>query len=147
MRPLVLSYVGKLRIEGTTNMGMRMRGVVVFPTLATLGDAWYTCLCVLDELMTKKTRIVKRSSKILNCLEILRANVLRMRVVPPNVQPKYLSAETVHATVPEQSKALPLVVSAHCPEVVHASGIGGTSRTPNGRIRAPSCSQIWFGEL
>jgi hypothetical protein len=96
--------------------------------------------------MTKGTRIVKRSSKILNCLEVLRANVLRIGVVPPNVQPKYLSAEPVHAAVPEQSKTLPLVVSAHCPKVVHASGIGG-SRAPNGRIRAPPCSQIWFGEL
>jgi len=42
-----LDCVGYLRIEGMTNMGVRMRDAVVFRTLTTLGDTWYTCLCVM----------------------------------------------------------------------------------------------------
>jgi hypothetical protein len=72
-------------------------------------------------------KIDTRTAHFLDCFQILHANKFRVRVIPPNSQPEYLSSEAIHTAMPMEAKLQPLVMLVHRPEVVDPRSIERTA--------------------
>jgi len=66
---------------------------------------------------------VHRHTKLLDCFEVLCADILWIWVVPPDSQPDYLASKAFYATMPMKAKPQPLIMLFHHPEVVDPSYI------------------------
>jgi len=64
---------------------------------------------------------------LLDRLEILSTDILRIGVVPPDGQPDNLAGEPFYTTMPMEPKSQPLIMLVHCPEVVDPSCVESTT--------------------
>jgi len=81
-----------------------------------------------------------------NCLTALRycADILWIRIVPPDGKPDNLVSEPLYAAMPIKPKLQPLIMPVHGPEVIDPSCIESTMNKALSKLLA---CQIGFCEL